>query len=57
MSTWKSFEDIETWQLARTFCQEIFQIMQYEGLKSDFALKDQINRSSGSIMDNTWPVK
>jgi four helix bundle protein len=52
MSTWKSFEDIETWQLARIFCQDIFQIMQYEGLKSDFALKDQINRSSGSIMDN-----
>jgi four helix bundle protein len=52
MSTWKSFEDIETWQLARTFSQDIFKIMQYEGLKTDFALKDQINRSSGSIMDN-----
>ncbi len=52
MSTWKSFEDIESWQLARTFCQDIFKIMQYEGLKTDYALKDQINRSSGSIMDN-----
>lgn len=52
MSTWKSFEDIEIWQLARTFSQDIFKIMQYEGLKTDFALKDQINRSSGSIMDN-----
>ena len=52
MSTWKSFEDIETWQLARTFCQDIFKIMQNDGLKTDFALKDQINRSSGSIMDN-----
>jgi len=52
LSTWKSFEDIEVWQLAREFCNDIFKIMQYEGLKHDFALKDQINRSSGSIMDN-----
>jgi len=52
MSTWKSFEEIEVWQLARTFCQEVFNIMQYEGLRNDFALKDQINKSSGSIMDN-----
>lgn len=52
MSSWKSFEDIEAWQLSRQFCNDIFEIMQNEGLKSDFALKDQINRSSGSIMDN-----
>jgi four helix bundle protein len=52
MSTWKTFEEIESWQLARAFCREIFNIMQYEGLKNDYALKDQINRSSGSIMDN-----
>ncbi|MDD2287009.1 MAG: four helix bundle protein [Paludibacter sp.] len=52
MSTWKSFEEIEVWQLAREFCNHIFKIMQYEGLKHDYALKDQINRSSGSVMDN-----
>ena len=52
MSTWKSFEEIEVWQLAREFCKDIYRIMQYECLKNDYALKDQINRSSGSIMDN-----
>ena len=52
MSTWKTFEDIEVWQLARQLCKQIFQVIQYKGLKNDFALKDQINRSSGSIMDN-----
>ena len=53
MSTWKSFEDIDVWQQAREFNKSIFQIIQADGLKTDFALKDQINRSAGSIMDNT----
>jgi len=52
MSTWKSFEEIEVWQLARQFCKDIYRIMQYDGLKNDYRLKDQINGSSGSIMDN-----
>ena len=52
MSTWKSFEDIDVWQLSREFCKDVFRIMQYEGLKSDYRLKNQINGSSGSIMDN-----
>jgi four helix bundle protein len=50
--TWKSFTEIEAWQLAREYCKDIYGIMQKEGLKADYALKDQINRSSGSIMDN-----
>jgi len=52
MSTWKSFDEIEVWQLARVFCKKIYKIIQYDGLSKDYALKDQINRSSGSIMDN-----
>ncbi len=57
MSAWKSFEDIESWRLSREFCKDIFQIMQYDGLKTDYRLKDQINGSSGSVMDNNLPVK
>ena len=52
MTTWKSFEDIDVWQLAREFNKNIFRIIQLDGLKTDYALKDQVNRSAGSIMDN-----
>jgi four helix bundle protein len=52
MSTWNSFEDIDIWQLARAFCKDIHRITQYDGLKKDYRLKDQIIGSSGSIMDN-----
>lgn len=52
MSTWTTFEEIEVWQLARKFCKKIDIISYYDKLAKDFALKDQINRSSGSVMDN-----
>ena len=48
----KRFEEIEAWQMARVLCQEIFVITNTGGLAKDFSLKDQIHRSSGSIMDN-----
>lgn len=38
--------------MARNFCKEVFEITQREGLDKDFALKNQVNKSSGSIMDN-----
>lgn len=38
--------------MAREFCQDIDRIGQKSSLKSDFSFKDQINRSTGSIMDN-----
>jgi four helix bundle protein len=52
MGTWKTFEEIEIWQLARAFCKDIYRIINYEGLNRDYKLRDQINASSGSIMDN-----
>ena len=52
MSTWKSFEDIDVWILAKEFCHNIFILMTETELKTDYRLKDQINGSSGSIMDN-----
>lgn len=52
MSTVKNFEDLEVWASARKICDEIFTIKQDTALKSDCKLYDQLNGSSGSIMDN-----
>lgn len=52
MATIQKFEDLEIWQLARTLAKEIFILTQTGKLAKDFALKDQMNRSAGSIMDN-----
>jgi four helix bundle protein len=52
MATIKSFEEIEAWRKARLFSKEIFELTQGGSFSRDFALRDQINRSSGSIMDN-----
>lgn len=52
MGTIRRFEDMEMWQRSRKLCDEIFKIMNAEGLSKDYRLKDQMNGSSGSIMDN-----
>ena len=52
MATIKQFEDLEIWQLARTLCQDIHNIIITTSLNNDYKLRDQINSSSGSIMDN-----
>jgi len=53
MATINKFEDLETWQIARELHLQIYNSIQSsEGLKKDFELKDQMNRSAGSIMDN-----
>jgi four helix bundle protein len=52
MATIKNFEDLEIWQLARVLCDNIFNIIDTTALKTDYKLKEQINGSSGSVMDN-----
>ena len=46
------FEDLEIWQKAREICQFIDELIQTTNLKTNYSLKDQIDRSSGSTMDN-----
>lgn len=53
MSTITKFEDLEVWQLARELANEIFEAYTTsEEFSRDYKLKDQINGSSGSVMDN-----
>jgi four helix bundle protein len=52
MATIQSFEDLKVWQKARLLCKEVFSLTSVGNFSKDFGLKDQINRSSGSIMDN-----
>ncbi len=52
MGTFKSFEEIQAWQNARTLAQKIYNLTLDGTFARDYKLKDQINGSSGSIMDN-----
>ncbi|MEN9998738.1 MAG: hypothetical protein RI922_1728 [Bacteroidota bacterium] len=48
----KKFEDLGVWQEARELCKEIYTHISKTPFSNDYALVNQINRSSGSIMDN-----
>ena len=52
MATINQFEDLEIWKLAREICQDVYDLCITTPLGSDYKLRDQINGSSGSIMDN-----
>ena len=52
MATFNSFEEITVWQKARMLCSRIHLLTTTTDLAKDYKLKDQINGSSGSIMDN-----
>jgi len=52
MATIQKFEDLEVWQKARVFAKQIFELTNSGLFAKDFELKNQINRSCGSIMDN-----
>ncbi len=46
------FEDLEIWKEARELCVCVFKLISKEPFSKDFKLRDQINASSGSVMDN-----
>jgi four helix bundle protein len=49
---WTDFEEIEIWQKARIFNRRIWELIASGSFSKDFALIDQINRASGSVMDH-----
>ena len=52
MAKINKFEDLEIWQKARELCQYVELLIQTTTLKTNYSLKDQIDRSAGSVMDN-----
>lgn len=52
MATVNTFEELEIWQLSREICQDIWDKFENTTLGKDFELRNQMSRSSGSIMDN-----
>ncbi len=52
MAKIERFEDLEIWQLAREISKDIYHFIETTGLGKNYALRDQMDRSSGSVMDN-----
>jgi four helix bundle protein len=52
MATINTFEELDIWQLGREICQDVWDKFENTTLGKDFELRNQMNRSSGSIMDN-----
>ncbi|MDY7394169.1 four helix bundle protein [Aureibaculum sp. 2210JD6-5] len=52
MGSIKKFEDLEVWIIARDICLYVEYLFQNTLLKNNFSLRNQMERSSGSIMDN-----
>lgn len=52
MATVNRFEDLEIWKLSRALCKDIYEIIESTNLKNNFKLCNQIDSSSGSVMDN-----
>jgi len=48
----EKFEDIKAWQVAKEVVIEVYDITRNTNLSRDFGLRDQIQRSSVSIMSN-----
>jgi four helix bundle protein len=52
MATIKQFEDLRIWQEARTLAKETYVLIRKTELRNSYALRNQMERSAGSIMDN-----
>lgn len=52
MATAKRFEDLEIWQLARKLVNKVYEVTKKQNFAKDYGLKDQVRRSSVSVMNN-----
>ena len=52
MATIKDFEELKIWKESRVLATTIYTLTYKESFSRDYSLKDQIRRSSSSVMDN-----
>ena len=52
MSTFKRFEDIESWQKSRTLAKIVADVVKQPVFNTDTKLRYDLKKTSGSIMDN-----
>lgn len=52
MAHYKSFQDLEIWKKARNICKSVYALHCDTELKKDYGLWHQLNKSTGSVMDN-----
>lgn len=52
MATIRRFEDLEAWKKSKEFAKQVWVETQKGTFAKDYKLKDQINASAGSAMDN-----
>ncbi len=52
MSKIEKFTELNCWKISRELCTLVYSFIQKDGFSKDWKLRDQINGSSGSIMDN-----
>ena len=52
MGSVERFEDLEIWQLSRNLVRYVYELTRKQKFSKDFGLKDQIRRSSVSVMNN-----
>ena len=51
-ATFKKFEEIESWQIARDLTKQVYKVSNRAPFSRDFALRDQIRRAAISVMVN-----
>lgn len=52
MAKIEKFEDLEIWNIAREICHDIEVLFNTTNLGKRYSMKDQMDRSYGSIIDN-----
>jgi len=52
LSTWRTFEDIDSWTKSRDLCREIYSITKTGDFSHDFDLRSQIRKAAISAMSN-----